>query len=103
MFQKRDVVYCETMGVCVVEEVTKLNSNNELYPYYGLRSVFTKKMAYIPVNNSNIGLRELIGVEEAKAVIERKEEDLKLLGEAKYVLKKNGQELPVTEEPEEPV
>jgi hypothetical protein len=60
-------------------------------------------MAYIPVNNSNIGLRELIGVEEAKAVIERKEEDLKLLGEAKYVLKKNGLELPVTEEPKEPV
>ncbi len=57
MFQKKEVIYSETIGVCVVDDIVKLaDSRKDTYNYYLLRSVFDKtKKAYIPVENHTAG------------------------------------------------
>lgn len=67
MFQKKEKIYSETMGVCVVDDIVKLSDNRkDTYEYYLLRSVYDKtKKAYIPVENHNVLLRNLITKEEA--------------------------------------
>ncbi len=62
MFQKKDVIYSETIGVCIVEDIVKLADNRkDTYSYYLLRSAFDKtKKAYIPVENHTVRLRALI-------------------------------------------
>lgn len=68
MFQKKDIIYSETLGVCRIEEVTKLvDKRGETIMYYGLKSVKDGKTAYIPVENHSVVLRELINEETAKA------------------------------------
>ncbi len=68
MFQKKDYIYSETMGVCLVSDVTSLApKKGTAVPYYVLRSVYEKdKVAYIPVDHHVVELRELISLEEAK-------------------------------------
>ncbi len=68
MFEKKTYLYSENMGVCHVEDVTKLvTAQKKEVPYYVLRSVFHKdKTAYIPVEGHTVELRELISVEEAE-------------------------------------
>lgn len=68
MFQKKDIIYSETLGVCQVADITKLTQNRgNTYMYYVLRSVFDKdKVSYIPVENHKVVLRELIDKEEAQ-------------------------------------
>ncbi len=70
MFQKKDVIYSETIGVCIVEDIVKLADNRkDTYSYYLLRSAFDKtKKAYIPVENHTVKLRTLISREEAQAL-----------------------------------
>ncbi len=99
MFQKKDYIYSETMGVCRVDDVTNLApKKGNAVAYYVLRSVYQKeKVAYIPVDNHAVELRELISPEEATAFLEKgqsmdeqdKESDQVLLqkGEAEFVLK----------------
>ena len=67
MFRKKDVIYSETMGVCTVEDITKLTQKNgDTVMYYALRSVEDRdKNAYIPVENHTVKLRELIDRETA--------------------------------------
>lgn len=93
MFQKKEVIYSENIGVCVVDDIVKLSdSRKESYNYYLLRSVYDKsKKAYIPVDNHSVQLRNLITYDEAKALFN--EEDFKeqselIKGEVNYILKK---------------
>lgn len=63
MFQKKEVIYSETIGVCIVDDIVKLK---DAYNYYLLRSVTNKmKKAYIPVEQHRVQLRKLITKEEA--------------------------------------
>lgn len=76
-FQKKQVIFSETMGICVVDEITRLAASKDANPilYYGLRSVLDRnKIAYVPVNNHQVLLRSLISKEEAMAM--REQEDL---------------------------
>jgi len=70
LFQKKDIIYSETIGVCIVEDIVKLADNKkDIYQYYLLRSVFDrKKKAYIPVENHSVQLRNLISLQEAAAI-----------------------------------
>lgn len=68
MFEKKEIIYSETLGVCQVAELTKLSgkSGNQIL-YYGLKSIYDKtKVSYIPVENHEVRLRPLISYEEAK-------------------------------------
>lgn len=68
MFEKKEVIFSETIGVCQVVELTKLSAKNgEQVMYYGLRSVFDGgKVSYIPVEHHQVQLRPLISYEEAE-------------------------------------
>lgn len=96
MFQKKDIIFSETLGVCRVEDITKfsLNKGETSMPYYFLRSVYEKeRIAYIPVDHHEVLLRELIGPEEAEKLREDEkttEEPLSSLTkqEIAYVLKR---------------
>lgn len=70
MFQKKDYIYSETMGVCLVADVTNLAPRKgAAVSYYVLKSVYQKdKVAYIPVENHTVELRELITPEQAREV-----------------------------------
>lgn len=96
MFQKKDIIYSETLGVCIVDDIVKLSDNRkDTYNYYLLRSLFDKtKKAYIPVENHSVKLRELISSEEAQAIKTRDNFDQysqTLKDEVTYVLSKNEQ------------
>ena len=93
MFQKRDMIFSETLGVCSVDDIVKLADNKkDTYYYYLLRSVYDKsKKAYIPVENHSVQLRELITKEEALCLqmeedFDKKSEQIK--GEVRYVIEK---------------
>lgn len=75
MFEKKDIIFSETMGVCRVAEIAKLPAkNNEQVLYYGLKGVYdNKKVSYIPVENHQVLLRELITIEEAKELSAKKD------------------------------
>ena len=68
MFEKKTYIYDEEMGVCFIEDITRLaTKNKQELGYYVLRSVYRKdKVAYIPVENHEVQLRELITKEEAE-------------------------------------
>lgn len=70
MFQKKEIIYSETLGVCIVDDIVKLSDNRkDTYNYYLLRSVFDKaKKAYIPVENHTVQLRALITLQEAQTL-----------------------------------
>lgn len=89
MFEKKDIIFSETLGVCKVAEITKLPSkNNEQILYYGLRSVYdNKKVSYIPVEHHQVLLRNLISYEEAKELESRMDQlSLAQQNEVNYVL-----------------
>lgn len=90
MFQKKDVIFSETLGVCKIEDIVKLSADKiNSYTYYVLRAVFAKeKIAYIPVEHHSVLLRELISKEEAEKITEEELRDNQLLQEeVEYVLK----------------
>lgn len=94
MFQKKDIIYSETLGVCTVDDIVKLSDNRkDTYNYYLLRSIFDKtKKAYIPVEHHSVKLRELITLEEAQAIKNSADFDQysqATKDEAAYVLSKN--------------
>ena len=68
MFQKKQKIYSESQGVCVVDNIVQLPAGKgETLPYYVLKSVFdTAKVSYIPVNNHQVVLRELFTRAEAE-------------------------------------
>ena len=67
MFEKKNVIFSEKTGVCVVHDVTKLTDDHgHAMNYYVLKNVFDKsKVAYIPVEGHQVVLRDLISVDEA--------------------------------------
>ena len=67
-FEKKDIIYSESLGVCKVDDVVKLSQKKgEGILYYVLRSVTDKKkVAYIPVEKHEVQLRSLIDQETAK-------------------------------------
>lgn len=94
MFQKKEIIYSETIGVCIVDDIVKLADNKkEFYNYYLLRSVFDRaKKAYIPVENHTVQLRNLITVEEASALRDADDYDEKselVRGEVAYVIERS--------------
>lgn len=107
MFEKKDVIYSEALGVCVVHDITKLtDERNITIPYYVLKNVFHKeKVSYIPVEGHQVVLRELISKEEAEAILKNAEETESLkdmdelqLGEVAYVLGKKPEDIVPSEE-----
>ena len=70
MFQKKDYIYSESMGVCLVADVTNLApKKGNAVSYYVLKSVYQKdKAAYIPVENHTVELRELITPAQAREI-----------------------------------
>ncbi|MBR4027071.1 MAG: CarD family transcriptional regulator [Lachnospiraceae bacterium] len=93
MFQKKQYIYSETQGVCIVDNIVNLPSKKGTIPYYVLKSVFdTKKVSYIPVNHHQVKLRELFSKEEALALKDNAEteQDSNLKIAIEYVLKKEG-------------
>lgn len=96
MFQKKEVIYSETIGVCIVEDIVKLADNKkDTYNYYLLRSVYDKaKKAYIPVENHTVQLRNLITLQEAQALRDEngyEEKSEQARGEISYVIEKSGE------------
>ena len=68
MFQKKQKIYSETQGVCIVDNIVQLPAGKgETLSYYVLKSVFdVSKVSYIPVENHKVVLRELFTKEEAE-------------------------------------
>ncbi len=93
MFQKKDFIYSETLGVCQVENITTLTvSKTEQASYYVLRPVFAKEeVCYIPVKDHQMVLREMFTFEEAEAMEQDPnldlEKDLKLKDAIEFVLR----------------
>lgn len=96
MFEKKEYIYSETMGVCRVADIVKLSPNNRLSEpvwYYQLKSAFDKsKVAYIPVENHQVSLRPLLTKEEAEGISteELEKMDEKRKGEVRFVLENMG-------------
>ena len=94
-FQKKQIIYSETQGVRIVDNIVQLPATKgETLPYYVLKSVFdTSKVSYIPVQNHQVVLRELFTEEEAQEIMKNpelmKNEILKAAVE--YVLQQKGQ------------
>ena len=94
MFEKKEYIYSETMGVCKVADIVKLSPNNRLGEpvwYYQLKSAFDKsKVAYIPVENHQVSLRPVVTKEEAEGISAEEAEKLdeKRKNEIRFVLEK---------------
>lgn len=96
MFEKKSIIFSDSLGVCVVADVPKISANKvDFYNYYLLQSVFDKtKVSYIPVDKHEVLLRELISPEEAiaaKNTPEFEKMDKIYKDEIEYVIKKQGQ------------
>ena len=96
MFEKKQVIYSESLGVCRVDNIVSLSAarGEPGVPYYVLSSVFDKsKVSYIPVDNHQVKLRELFTREEAQALAgtDLLEKDEQLKRAVEYVLGDSGQ------------
>lgn len=74
MFEKKQFIFSETMGVCRVMDIVKLSAKkgvDDAMAYYHLKAVADKLQdAYIPVENHKVVLRELISREDAAKLTE---------------------------------
>lgn len=89
MFQKKQKIYSETQGVCIVENIVQLPAGKgETLPYYVLKSIVDEKTSYIPVNNHQVNLRELFTEEEARELLKNPEleKNEQLKAAVEYVL-----------------
>lgn len=89
MFQKKQKIYSETQGVCVVENIVQLPAGKgETVSYYVLKSLMDEKVSYIPVKNHQVALRELFTEDEAKALLQNPEleKNKQLSAAVNYVL-----------------
>jgi len=105
MFAKKDIIVSSTMGLVVVKDITKLSPDRSApVTYYVLRSYFDKeKIAYIPVENHEVELREVLSEEEIRTKLEgiKFDEEMppmdsyegQILGEASYVLETTPEKL----------
>lgn len=92
MFQKKDYIFNERVGVCIVADIVKLSTTtgNPML-YYVLRSVKNKeKVAYIPVENHQVILRDLIEPDMAEQKLNQKDKMTELeREEVEFVLQAN--------------
>ena len=89
MFQKKQTIYSETQGVCIVENIVQLPAGKgKTLPYYVLKSIMDEKTSYIPVNNHQVILRELFSEEEARGLLQdpELEKNQQLKAAVEYVL-----------------
>lgn len=89
MFQKKQKIYSETQGVCVVENIVQLPAGKgETVSYYVLKSLMDEKVSYIPVKNHQVALRELFTEDEARALLQNPEleKNKQLSAAVNYVL-----------------
>ena len=89
MFQKKQKIYSETQGVCIVENIVQLPAGKgQTLPYYVLKSILDEKVSYIPVKNHHVVLRELFTEEEAKELLQNPEleKNVQLKAAVDYVL-----------------
>ncbi len=91
MFQKKQLIYSETLGVCQVENIVGLSATKggEAISYYVLKPIFQQeKISYIPVEHHQVALRELFTEEEARQLLESEEamKDELLKQAVRYVL-----------------
>ena len=95
MFQKKQIIYSEPIGVCQVDNIIQLSAiKGEGVPYYVLKSLMdSSKIAYIPVDNHQVVLRELFTKEEAENLKDTPQyrEDENLKNAVEYVLKEEVQ------------
>lgn len=93
MFQKKDYIFSESMGVCVVADIVKLSAEkgNTIF-YYVLRSVKNKeKVSYIPVEHHRVVLRNLIEPDVARQKLKQKDKiSNREIEEAEFVLEMVG-------------
>ncbi|WP_443598702.1 CarD-like/TRCF domain protein [Agathobacter sp.] len=92
MFQKKQIIYSETLGACVVDNIVSLaaSKREKPVPYYVLKPVFEDKVSYIPVAHHQVVLREMFTIKEALEIKETKqyEKDKHLKQAVDYVLDK---------------
>ena len=92
MFQKKQRIYSETLGACIVDNLVQLpTGKGQNATYYVLKSVFdATKVAYIPAVNHQVALRYLFSKEEAEKMQQDEElmKDEKLKAAIEYVLQK---------------
>ena len=91
MFQKKQIIYSETLGVCQVENIVQLTvvKDAPTVAYYVLKPLFSKeKASYIPVENHQVALREIFSVEEAEELKQNEayKKDEKIKAAVDYVL-----------------
>ncbi len=89
MFQKKQKIYSETQGVCIVENIVQLPAGRgQTIPYYVLKSIMDEKVSYIPVNNHQVVLRDLFTEEEARELLQNPEleKNEQLKAAVQYVL-----------------
>lgn len=104
MFEKKQIIYSETQGVCQVDNIVSLSATRgeKGIPYYVLRSVFDESnVSYIPVDHHQVKLRELFTREEARALLGKEElaRNEKLKEAVDYVLQsKEGEDGAATDD-----
>lgn len=69
MFQKKELVFSGSLGICVVQKIVKLTAeknNTDGVLYYVLRALTGEgKISYIPVEHHQVMLRSALSEEEA--------------------------------------
>lgn len=91
MFQKKQIIYSETLGVCQVENIVQLSVSKEspAVAYYVLKPLIGReKVSYIPVEHHQVVLRELFSYKEAEELknTELYKKDDKIKAAVDYVL-----------------
>lgn len=108
VYEKKDIIYSSTMGVCIVSDVTKLSAdkNTPPIPYYVLKSYYDRThVAYIPIENHEVELRTLMDEDTANKAFEDLKEAYKtdpehipdelMVGELAYIMKLKPEELKI--------
>lgn len=92
MFEKKQLIYSETQGLCRVENIVQLagrRSKENSIGYYVLKPLFDREQtSYIPVEHHRVELREAFSEEEAREILEDEETEKndKLRRAARYIL-----------------
>lgn len=75
MFQKKQIIYSEALGLCKVDNIVSLTASKAEPPtqYYVLHEMFGDKVSYIPVEHHQVVLRELFSKTEASKLINSEE------------------------------
>lgn len=98
MFQKKDLVFSSSLGVCVVQKVVKLTTeknSTDGVPYYVMRALTGEgKTSYIPVEHHQVALRPVLSAEEAvKKVLTAGVLTVQEIEEITYVLSRQEKQL----------